>query len=141
MSEQTPRYDAGQPTALVIDGTLPGLNEYIAAERGHRNAGARLKREWTERVAWEAKAQGVASVTGPVRVVCRWYLANRRRDLDNTRAFATKVLLDGLVVAGVLPDDSQAWVIGFQDDFALDKARPRLEVELCPACRVMRDNK
>ncbi len=30
---------------LVIPGPLPGLNEYIAAERANKHSGAKLKRE------------------------------------------------------------------------------------------------
>lgn len=40
---------------LVIPGTLPGLNEYIAAERTNRYKAAAMKREAESLVLWAAK--------------------------------------------------------------------------------------
>lgn len=43
---------------LVIPGTLPGLNEYIAAERTNRYKAAAMKREAESLVLW-AGAHGI----------------------------------------------------------------------------------
>jgi len=40
---------------LVIPGELTDLNTYINAERSNRYAGAKIKREMTDYVAWIAK--------------------------------------------------------------------------------------
>ena len=115
---------------FVIEGELPSLNEYILTERGNKYAAARIKKEWTEAVAWQTK--GLPRIEKPVMVKCSWYVKDRRKDSDNI-AFAAKFLLDGLVLAGVLPDDGYEWIRGIGHWFSVDKERPRVEVELCPA--------
>lgn len=60
----------------------------------------------------------------------RWYEQNRRRDKDNVSAFGRKVILDGLVQAGILPNDNWNYVEGFRDEFYVDADRPRVIVEV-----------
>lgn len=114
---------------LVIEGRLPSLNEYVAAERTNRFKAAAMKRRETERVRDAALAQGCPRFEGPVTVRFLWVEPNRRRDLDNV-AFAKKFVLDGLVAAGVLGGDGQRFVVGLQDTFEVDPARPRVLVEV-----------
>ena len=53
---------------LVIPGTLPGLNEYIAAERTNRYKAAAMKREAESLVLWAAKQHLRGwKARGPVR--------------------------------------------------------------------------
>ena len=70
----------------------------------------------------------------PVWVRTTYYLKTRRGDPDNVRV-ASKYILDGLVQAGVLEDDSQRWIIGFTDLYDLDRDDPRIEVQLMPEPR------
>lgn len=116
---------------LSIPGRLPGLNEYIAAERQHRQAAAKLKREAQRAVEWCARSQlrGVHFVR-PVQMRYRWYERDRRRDKDNVSAFGRKVIQDALVCAKVLKNDNWACIDGFSDEFCVDRKRPRIEVEL-----------
>lgn len=114
---------------LIIPGELPSLNEYIRAERSLRYAASEMKRDATQRVAWEVQAQGLGPVGGAVHVHYHWFLPNRRKDLDNVR-FAAKFINDGLVMAGVLPDDSMHYIRGLSDAFDVDREQPRIEVEL-----------
>jgi Holliday junction resolvase RusA-like endonuclease len=115
---------------ITIEGELTDLNTYIQAERSHRFAASALKREETERVAWEAKASGHPPVTEyPVAITCRWYSKDQRKDIDNV-AFAKKFILDGLVLAGILQGDSRQYITGFSEAFLVDKERPRVEVEI-----------
>lgn len=114
---------------LTVPGRFPSLNDYVSAERSDRQAGARMKREETDRVAWEALSQRVPAFTEPVAVRILWVEPNRRRDLDNV-AFAAKFVLDGLVRAGILQDDSQRWVRALQHTFEVDPDAPRVVVEL-----------
>jgi Holliday junction resolvase RusA-like endonuclease len=100
---------------LVIDRRMPGLNEYIAAMNRNRHIGNKMKQEWTEIVAWECKAQGLKPVENPVSLGFLFFEPNARRDPDNI-TFAKKFILDGLVVAGVLPSDSQKWITGFNHE-------------------------
>lgn len=114
---------------LVIEGRFPSLNDYVDAERRNRYRAADIKRRQTERVRLEAVAQGVPHFEGPVVVRFLWVEPTRRRDLDNV-AFAKKFVLDGLVAAGVLDGDGQRFVVGLQDLFEVDPARPRVMVEV-----------
>lgn len=66
-----------------------------------------MKKKWTHAVAKLAK--DMSPFTDAVHVEFVWVEGDRRRDLDNVSA-ATKFILDGLVDAGVLYDDSQRWV-------------------------------
>lgn len=115
---------------LVIEGQLPNLNNYTNACRSNRIAGARMKRE-SERIITayiQQQLQGVA-FKGAVRLSFRWYEPDRRRDLDNI-CFAKKFILDALVSNGIIETDSWRGVVGFTDEFFIDKESPRIEVEI-----------
>lgn len=117
---------------LVVDGRLPGLNEYSAAERSRRGAqiAARIKRDTQELISWYIKAQlpGL-HITHPVWLRYTWVEPNRRRDRDNI-AFAHKFVQDALVQMGVLQGDGWKHILGHSDAYAVDRDRPRVEVEL-----------
>lgn len=115
---------------LMIPGRLPGLNEYIKAERGNRQAAAKLKRETEVLIGWCIRQQlrGV-SFGKPVVMRYRWIEPNRMRDKDNV-AFARKFVQDALVKAGVLHGDGWTWIEGFTDEFSVDANSPRVEVEI-----------
>lgn len=115
--------------AFTIEGPMPSLNEYVAAERSNRYLGSRMKRRETERARLAAVSQGMPHFVGPVTVRFLWVERNRRRDLDNV-AFAKKFILDGLVSAGVLDGDGQRFVVGLLDVFEHDPTRPRVFVEV-----------
>jgi Holliday junction resolvase RusA-like endonuclease len=113
---------------LIIPGELTDLNAYIAAERGNRYAGAKIKAEMTDYVAWIAKSLKT-EIRTPVRITYHWYCKNKRKDKSNI-AFAKKFIEDGLVAAGVLKNDGWNDIEGFSDEFYVDKANPRVEVEI-----------
>jgi len=115
---------------LVIPCALPGLNEYIAAERRSKYAAAGMKRRAEAIVAAAARTQlkGVR-LTRPVVMDYVWVEKNRRRDRDNV-AFARKFVQDALVRCGVLRGDGWKEIAGFTDAFAVDRERPRVEVTL-----------
>lgn len=111
---------------IIIKGELPDLNTYINAERGNRYAGANIKKEATEMVQWSVNGQ--QSIVGQIIVKFTWYTKNERKDPDNV-AFAKKFILDGLVRSGVLIDDTRKFIKGFMDEFDIDEANPRVEIE------------
>lgn len=115
---------------LVIPGSLPGLNEYIEAERRNKYAAANMKRQ-TESVIISAAKEQLRGVrlTRPVVMCYTWVEKNRRRDRDNV-AFARKFVQDALVRCGVLRGDGWKEIAGFTDAFAVDRERPRVEVTL-----------
>jgi len=91
---------------FTIPGHLPGLNEYIGAERRNKYQAAKMKRDAEERIIRAAKSQ-----------------------LRDVR-FAKKFVQDALVNAKVLRNDGWANIEYFTDDFAVDKKCPRVEVEI-----------
>ena len=123
------RAGRGVIARMAIPGRMPGLNDYVRAERASRYAAARMKGQQTERAGIAAAEQGMPRFSGPVEVAFTWVERDRRRDMDNV-AFAKKFILDGLVWAGVIPDDTPRYVTGLADRFAYDAERPRIEVEV-----------
>jgi Holliday junction resolvase RusA-like endonuclease len=113
---------------LTIPGELVDLNTYINAERSNRYAGAKIKQEMTDYITLLAKRLK-AEIRMPVRITYRWYCKNKRKDKSNI-AFAKKFIEDGLVNAGVLKNDGWNDIEGFNDRFYIDKANPRVEVEI-----------
>ena len=116
---------------LTVTGRLPGLNDYIAAERANRHAAADMKRASQAIVEWSARSQlrGVR-FEKPVRMTYRWFERDKKRDKDNISSFGRKVIQDALVRVGVLKNDNWACIEGFADEFYVDKKRPRIEVEI-----------
>ena len=92
----------------------PSLNEYTDACRKNPYVGANMKKSMQK--AYTYYFLRLKPVERPVTIDFEWTEKNRKRDLDNV-AFGKKFLLDALVAAGVLPDDSPRWVVGFRDTF------------------------
>lgn len=116
---------------LVISGRLYGLNEYIAACRRNPYTGARMKNESENLVMMEVRSQlrGIR-FKKPVTMKYKWFEKDRRRDLDNISSFGRKVIQDALVKTRVLENDGWRHIVGFSDEFYIDKKSPRIEVEI-----------
>lgn len=114
-------------TSFTIPGRLPGLNEYTNACRKNSRAGARMKKAAEHQVIAGILSCTSATVPGRVSVSITWYEKDRRRDLDNV-AFAKKFILDAMVRTGVIGGDDQKHVVQLADEFAVDRANPRIEV-------------
>ena len=114
---------------LVIQGTLPSLNQYIYACRNNKYAGSKMKKEIENKITLFIKTQLKTQIKGSVKLSFRWYEPNRRRDLDNI-AMSKKFILDALVKNGILENDNWQHVQGFTDEFFIDKENPRVEVEI-----------
>lgn len=115
---------------LYIAGRLSGLNEYTKACRTNKYAGAKLKEQNEKKVA--AAIYGTCPTVTfrtPVQIIYRWYEKNKRRDKDNI-AFAKKFINDALVECGTLQGDGWQYVVGFVDEFYIDKENPHVEVEI-----------
>jgi Holliday junction resolvase RusA-like endonuclease len=114
---------------FTIEGTLPGLNDFIAKSTYNRFAYGAFKKQWTETCAWSAKAHKLSLIKNPVKILIHWFERNKKRDLDNVSGGGTKVILDGLVLAGILQNDTRQWVKGFEHVFPdPDPLNPRVEV-------------
>lgn len=116
---------------FTIWGQLPGLNEFIDANRRNYHAGAKLKKEAQFLVVTAAR-KGLKRwrPAGPVWMTYRWFEPNQRRDKDNISAGGRKIIQDALVEAGVLKNDGWREIRGFTDEFYIDKNEPRIEVEI-----------
>lgn len=111
---------------LVIEGSLPTMNEMVNANRTNRFKGSKLKKEATELVALYAKVQ-LKEITKKVHIKCTWYCENKRKDKDNIAA-GLKIILDGLQVAGKLKNDGWQEIGDIYHTFDVDKKNPRVEV-------------
>lgn len=111
-----------------INGNLAKLNEHDNANRVNRFAGAALKKKMNELVS--SQVEGKPVIEKPCRIKFTWYYSGRH-DFDNIR-FGCKYVLDGMQHAGVLPNDNQSWVKGFDgDDFIkVDKGEEGVLVEV-----------
>lgn len=114
---------------LIIHGRLSGLNEYTKACRSNRYVGAKMKKDNEEMIQLYIKAQHIPKFKGKVSLAFRWYEENMKRDIDNI-SFAKKFILDSLVQSSIIESDGWRGVIGFTDDFYVDKENPRIEVDI-----------
>lgn len=112
---------------ILIPGELSGLNQYIAAVSYNRYAGGTMKREATDFVYMCCMDQNIIAYTESVTITFKWYMKNKKKDLDNV-CFGKKFILDGMVKAGVIVNDTQEYIKGFTDEFYIDKNDPRIEV-------------
>lgn len=112
---------------FTIQGRLPGYNELT---HGHWASCQRIKNVAMETVGWAAEAAKIKPVRGRVKVTIRCYEPNRRRDDDNVTSGASKVILDALQNCGILSGDGQKYVRCIKRPVEVDKANPRVEVEI-----------
>lgn len=114
---------------LTVNQRFPSLNEYIADIAKSRYRGGSMKKDCTDLVYWACKEQKIKKCH-PVEIIFTWYEPNKKRDKDNVSSFGRKVILDGLVKAGVLDGDGWKGYGDFSDRFEIDKKKPRVIVEL-----------
>jgi crossover junction endodeoxyribonuclease RusA len=96
----------------------------------HWAAQAKAKKQVGETVEWLARRAGIKDLRSSV-VSVTWFAPDRRkRDSDSLGPFL-KASLDGLVAAGVWPDDHSDYVK--QTRMAIDKTdtkNPRIEIRI-----------
>lgn len=115
-------------SSFIIPGELTDLNSYVYAERSNRFKGAKIKAAETQRVAGELMVQRVKKLKEPiVELVCYWYTKDNRKDADNV-SFALKFIMDGMVQAGMIPNDSRKFTGSIVHHFDVDKRNPRVEI-------------
>jgi Holliday junction resolvase RusA-like endonuclease len=119
---------------FFVPAKFPSLNELIGAANHNRFDGGRMKKKYTaiaESCARRAAIEtGWMAPEGPVSIAITWVERDRRRDQDNVTA-GQKYLLDGIVAAGVLLDDSQRYVPQpSTNEITFDKNRPGVWVTI-----------
>jgi len=110
---------------IWIPAKFPSLNEYINAERRNRFLGAKMKKEWTSLVEDTMKTRMILRdyippTKFPMGIKFIVHEQNTRRDIDNVAAMVAKFSLDGMVKAGVLPDDNQKYINKIEFEFVID---------------------
>lgn len=115
---------------LVIPGTPPSLNQW---SRMHWAKAARIKKQWENDILWAFLAIGrtwkkdeFPYQKAHVKVTY-YFTTNRRRDADNLNL---KFILDGIVKAGIIKDDSTNIIGQPEVSWAVDKKNPRVEIEI-----------
>ena len=98
------------------------LNEYIDAERSNKQYAAKIKKQQTNSVYYLTRNQKFKLDKKKYDVMFTWYKPDNRKDHDNI-SFAKTFVIDGIVKAGVLPDDTPKYIRNFQDEFIIDKTR------------------
>ena len=111
---------------MIIYHKFTSLNKYINSERTNKFVAAKIKREET-RIAY-LSLKGSPAIKTPCKLRFIWATTNKRIDPDNI-AWAKKFILDGMVKANIIPDDTRKHITGFVDDFLIgDKDSVRIEV-------------
>jgi hypothetical protein len=91
---------------IIIPGRFPGMNEIIAEAKkgnGRYQPYAQMKDEYTNLV----KVLGCkCKKYNAVDIEITWFEKDMRRDPDNIAGGGSKLILDGLVKAGVIPNDT-----------------------------------
>lgn len=114
---------------LIIPGELSTMNKLINADRTHWAVGAKKKKGNTNFVWALCLQQMIKPTTSPPRFHITFYRKNKRTEKDNLLA-QTKEILDGIVLAGVIPDDRWDNYTDLSFAYRLDAHNPRIVVEI-----------
>ena len=114
---------------IIIPGELPDLNQIIAETKGHWGNYSTLKKTNTQIVAYCAK-QTTKRKYNKIDIDITWHCKDKRKDKDNIMAGGLKMILDGLVVAGVIKNDGWAHIGDIRHKFDVDRHNPRIEVKI-----------
>lgn len=109
------------------------MNEIISAAKGFGGKGiaySKMKRTWTEIIVALCNHAKLVKFPGRVVFEFHWLEKDKRRDPDNVAAGGRKLILDGLVVAGVLRGDSWRFVQSWSDKFDVAALKPGVEVTI-----------
>ena len=122
---------------FTIKGTLPGLNDYLRAERKFSNrhsCGNDMKQQCQMLISNAIRLQlKRLHINAPVNIRYSFYEPNRKRDLDNIAGVAHKFIQNAFVRCNVIDNDGWNDIVGFSDEFHIDRHNPRIEVTLVEA--------
>ena len=96
---------------FFIPDVFPSENQWLNWAKRHWSV-YKKERDFHKGRVLTALREGkiVAPASFPVMLIFRWAEKHGRRDLDNVAAGGRKIIIDGLVDEGVLPDDSRRYV-------------------------------
>lgn len=114
-----------QELTYTLDGIPPSNNQFIG--RNARWAYQEQKKTWAQLIFYCCRPRPQAPFSCAKVTVTYFFTDHRRRDPDN---YSGKFLLDGLVSAGILKDDSfQCIELHLKANFGCQKAQTKIEVE------------
>ena len=87
----------------------PSLNETINLARTGKYVSSGIKKKWNKLIADNSKHIKPYSPERKVWFHFTWILKSKMRDFDNVSS-GIKYILDGLVIAGIIKDDSQKYI-------------------------------
>lgn len=97
---------------LFIPRLAPNLNDLVRAAKHHRQAYNRIKESWADTIASAVLDHGYVDTFPRCSVHFELVEQNTRRDPDNIASGTAKLVLDGLVKAGVLEGDGWKHIAG-----------------------------
>ena len=116
---------------FIIEGRLPNLNDAIDAARRGKYIEAKFRKQWERYIAWCVKRDlRKWKPKEPVILHYTFVEKDRRRDKDNVASYAMKLVQDVLKDLGYLSGDGWKQIENFDFKWAVDKHRPRIEVEI-----------
>lgn len=116
---------------ITFYGEWPTTNEVIELTKQHWFKYAKKKKQLTDRAQLECLSQyRGATIYEQAGLYFDWYVKDDKKDPDNI-SFGSKYIIDGMVKAGVLKDDSLKVIQnGIMHFFTVDSANPRCEVTI-----------
>ena len=114
-------------TKIIVTELHPSINVW---KNWHYMRYNKEKQRWMTMI-W-ALTRGTSRIEGKVDVTVTYYFKTKaRHDIDN---YTPKMIMDGLVEAGIIQDDNSDVVVSLTVKLLYDKANPRTEIEIrqCP---------
>ena len=106
----------------IIDDIPPSNNKFIG--RTNKWEYQKIKKYWAEQIFWKCRPKPMPPIEKARVTLIYFFPTHTRRDPDN---YSGKMLLDGLVKAQILTDDSFNYIeLVLKADY--DKANPRTEI-------------
>ena len=122
---------------FVIPFTMPGLNDVITLSKqqhGKYSPYNKLKQSTQVAIAAFVRRQRVQTIDAsdcPLKIDFMWIDKNKRRNPDNIRSSATKMIIDSLVKqSDIIPNDGWKQVRSIADYFNVSADNPKIEVRI-----------
>lgn len=116
----------GSEQTFFIFHKLFSLNEYRNAHYYKLNG---IKKDWEYLTSIAIKTNHISPIKAAEIEFTLMFLDNRRRDLDNYSA-TIKMIIDGIVLSGILPDDSRRYIKRISIDSITSKIGEGIQVKL-----------
>ncbi len=108
----------------ILDAIPPSNNQFIG--RNVRWKYQDIKKQWADKIFYLCRSKPPQPLERSTVTITYYFKDKRRRDPDN---YSGKMILDGLVRAGILQDDSFSNInLVLRGDY--DKENPRTEIEI-----------